>query len=59
MIPPLNANLKPVDNVPAVLPVDPNKNAAVNATSVNRTNLGTTYNLLSTEQKFDKLFPLG
>ena len=43
----------------AVLPVDQNKNAPVNVASVNATNLGSRYNLLPTDQKFDKLFPLG
>lgn len=58
-LPPRGANLVPVNNVPAVLPVDPNKNASVNMASVNTTNLGTKYNLLPTDQKFDKLFPFG
>ena len=58
-LPPRSANLAPVDNVPAVLPVDTNKNAPVNMASVNTTNLGSRYNLLSTDQKYDKLFPFG
>ena len=58
-LPPRGAKLAPVNNVPAVLPVDQNKNAPVNMASINKTNLGSRYNLLSTDQKFDKLFPLG
>ena len=58
-LPPRGARLAPVENVPAVLPVDQNKNAPVNMASVNTTNLGSRYNLLPTDQKFDKLFPFG
>ena len=58
-LPPRGAKLAPVDNVPAVLPVDQNKNAQVNMASINTTNLGSRYNLLPTDQKFDKLFPFG
>ena len=43
----------------AVLPVDQNKNVPVNMASVNTTNLGSRYNLLPNDQKFDKLFPFG
>ncbi len=58
-LPPRSANLAPVNNTPAVLPVDQNKNAPVNMASINTTNLGSRYNLLPTDQKFDKLFPFG
>ena len=44
----------------AVLPVDVNKNVPVNANLfANNINVGRQYNLLPTDQKFDKLFPLG
>ena len=58
-LPPRGARLKPVNTVPAVLPVDQNKNAPVNVAAINTTNLGTQYNLLPPDQKFNKLFPLG
>jgi len=58
-LPPRGAKLAPINNVPAVLPVDQNKNLPVNMTSVNTTNLESRYNLLPTDQKFDKLFPFG
>ena len=44
----------------AVLPVDVNKNVPVNANLfANNINVGTQFNLLPTDQKFDKLFPFG
>jgi hypothetical protein len=44
----------------AVLPVDVNKDVPVNANLfANNINVGTQFNLLTNEQKFDKLFPLG
>ena len=58
-LPPRGARLAPVQETPAVLPVDQNKNASVNMASINTTNLGSRYNLLPTDQKFDKLFPFG
>ena len=61
-LPPRGAKLAPVQETPAVLPVDQNKNATVNIAAVrpnNINNLGTKYNLMSTDQKFDKLFPFG
>ena len=44
----------------AVLPVDVNKDVPVNPSLfANNINIGTQYNLLPTDQKFDKLFPFG
>ena len=44
----------------AVLPVDVNKDVPVNANLfANNINVGSRYNLLPTDQKFDKLFPFG
>ena len=44
----------------AVLPVDVNKDVPVNANLfANNINVGTQFNLLPTDQKFDKLFPFG